>query len=223
MSPHLIVRHLGRQEYAVTFAAMQRYTEQRDHDSADEIWCLEHPPVYTLGRAAKLEHVLNAGDIPVVHVDRGGQVTYHGPGQLVVYLLIDLKRLNLGIRQLVECIENAVIALLDCYGIQARSRRDAPGVYVDGRKIAALGLRVRKGCSYHGLSLNCSMDLSPFARINPCGYPGLEITQLKDLKIAAAPYQVSGQLLPLLTNTLGYAKIDSCETGFPTAAEKTEP
>jgi lipoyl(octanoyl) transferase len=161
---------------------MQDFTDARGEDSQDELWLLEHNPVFTQGRAGKAEHLLgDTGDIPVVHSDRGGQVTYHGPGQLVAYPLIDIRRRKLGVRDLVTHIENSVIALLADYGIEAAAKPDAPGVYVAGRKIASLGLRVRKGCSMHGLAINHSMDLSPFLRINPCGYPGLEMVQLSDL------------------------------------------
>ena len=165
-----LFRDLGRVEYQPTWRAMQQFTAARDAATRDEIWLLEHPPVYTLGLAGKMEHVLAPGDIPVIHIDRGGQVTYHGPGQLVVYPLIDLKRLRLGVRALVEALENSVIATLAEFGIQAAGRRDAPGVYTPGgRKIAALGLRVRRGCSYHGLAFNIAMDLEPFSRINQIG------------------------------------------------------
>jgi len=210
--PKLIIRHLGRRDYLPTWRAMQDFTETRSKDTADEIWLLEHPPVFTLGRAGKTEHLLNPGDIPVVHIDRGGQVTYHGPGQLIVYLLLDLQRLNLGIRQLVDHIEQSIIAVLADYAITAHARRDAPGVYVDERKIAALGLRVRRGGCYHGLSLNIDMDLEPFTRINPCGYPGMAVTQVKDLLSTWAgdvplQEQLAHDLLPYLTGPLGYAKI----------------
>jgi lipoyl(octanoyl) transferase len=175
------VRHLGRVEYEPTWRAMQRFTEQRDVGTADEIWFLEHPPVFTLGVNASRAHLLAPGDIPVVQVDRGGQVTYHGPGQLVVYPLVDLRRAALGIRDFVSALERAVIELAAEYGIAAASRREAPGVYVAGRKLASVGVRVRRGASYHGLALNVALDLGPFARINPCGYAGLEMTQLAEL------------------------------------------
>lgn len=160
---------------------MQRFTDERDASTPDEIWLLEHPPIFTLGLAGKLEHVLAPGDIPVIQTDRGGQVTYHGPGQLVVYPLLDLRRLGLGVRELVMALEDAVIGYAAGLGIEARSRRDAPGVYVEGRKLASVGLRIRRGASYHGIALNVNMDLEPFSRINPCGYAGLEITQLSAL------------------------------------------
>ena len=182
-------KRLGRTDYTRTWRAMQAFTDARTPDTDDEIWLTEHAPVYTLGLAGRPEHMLRANAIPVLKVDRGGQVTYHGPGQLVVYLLIDLKRLRLGVRALVEAIESAVIKLLDSYGIDAYGRRDAPGVYVkrDGReaKVAALGLKVRNGCTYHGLALNLDMDLAPFDDIDPCGYRGLAVTQLRDLDVQA--------------------------------------
>ena len=175
-----VIRHLGEVDYQKTWQAMQDFTDSRDKDTADELWFLQHPPVYTLGKNGKPEHVLNARDIPVLNSDRGGQVTYHGPGQVVVYTLLDLNRLKIGVRELVTCIEQSIIDLLAGYGIESNARRDAPGVYVNNAKIAALGLRVRKGCSFHGLALNVDMDLEPFSRINPCGYEGLEVTQLND-------------------------------------------
>lgn len=194
----LTVRDFGRQEYEPVWRAMQAYTERRDADTPDELWCVEHPGVYTVGLNGKREHLLAPGATPVVHVDRGGQVTYHGPGQLVLYPLLDLRRLKLGVRELVSGLEQAVIALLADYGIAAVGRRDAPGVYVDGAKIAALGLRVRRGCCYHGLSLNVAMDLEPFARINPCGYAGLQVTQLSAFapaaELAAVKQQLSAQV-----------------------------
>lgn len=161
---------------------MQSFTDRRGKDTRDELWLLEHPPVYTLGQAADPGHVLDPGNIPVIGIDRGGQVTYHGPGQLVAYLLLDLRRAKLGVKQLVRMLERSVIALLARYDIASAPRADAPGVYVeDGAKIAALGLRIRRGCSFHGLALNVDMDLEPFSRINPCGYPGLAVTQVRDL------------------------------------------
>lgn len=202
----LIVRQLGFREYEDTAAAMRAFTDARDAGSADEIWLLEHPPVFTLGRAATLTHVLDPGDIPVVRSERGGQVTYHGPGQLVAYVLIDLQRRNLGIKRLVQVLEDTLIELLSGYAIAGARRPGAPGVYVDGKKIAALGLRVRRGCSYHGISLNVAMDLEPFRRINPCGYPGLEVTQLAEL--ADIDRQtltaVGGSFARILARRIGY-------------------
>jgi lipoyl(octanoyl) transferase len=175
-----VIRHLGEVDYQKTWQAMQDFTDVRGKDTADELWFLQHPPVYTLGKNGKPEHVLNAQDIPVVNSDRGGQVTYHGPGQIVVYTMLDLSLLKIGVRELVTRIEQSIIDLLADYGVESNARRDAPGVYVNNAKIAALGLRVRKGCSFHGLALNVDMDLEPFNRINPCGYEGLEVTQLKN-------------------------------------------
>lgn len=174
-------RWLGRVDYEPTWRAMQEFTRTRDAQTPDEIWLLEHPPVFTVGLAGDPAHLLAPGDIPVVNVDRGGQVTYHGPGQLVAYVLVDLRRLGISVHALVQALENAVIELAAARGITAVARRDAPGVYVDGRKLASLGLRVRRGASYHGLALNVDMDLEPFTRINPCGMAGLEVTQLSAL------------------------------------------
>jgi lipoyl(octanoyl) transferase len=174
-------RDLGRTEYDAVFRAMREYTFARTPESADEIWLTEHDPVFTQGQAGKAEHVLAPGDIPVVQSDRGGQITYHGPGQLVGYLMIDIRRAGITPRGLVTAIESSVIGLLSSYGIAARNRADAPGVYVDGAKVASLGLRIKKGCSYHGLALNVAMDLEPFSRINPCGLRGIEVTQLSAL------------------------------------------
>ena len=177
----MIQRWLGRVDYEPTWHAMQRFTDERGPDTPDEIWLLEHPPVFTLGLAADRTHVLAPGDIPVVQIDRGGQVTYHGPGQLVVYPLIDVRRLGISVRGLVTALENAVIGYVADFGVSAIGRRDAPGVYVDGRKLASVGLRIRRHASYHGLALNVAMDLAPFARINPCGMAGMQVTQLSEL------------------------------------------
>jgi lipoyl(octanoyl) transferase len=179
--PAARVRRLGLRDYAPVFEEMRAFTRDRTEATADEIWLLQHPRVFTQGQAGKAEHVLAPGDIPVVQADRGGQVTYHGPGQIVGYVLVDLRRLGYGVRSLVTRIEEAIVATLAGYGIRAAGRREAPGVYVDGKKIASLGLRVRNGCSYHGLALNVAMDLEPFSRINPCGYEGLQMTQVADL------------------------------------------
>ena len=179
-SSQLLVRDLGSQDYEPVWKQMQALTDQRDSDTRDELWFVEHPPVFTQGQAGKAEHILAAGDIPVIQVDRGGQVTYHGPGQIVAYPMIDLKRHKIGIKALVHAIEEAVILTLRDYGVEAKRKEKAPGVYVDGKKIASLGLRVRKGCTFHGLAFNIRMDLEPFARINPCGYAGLEVVQLSD-------------------------------------------
>jgi lipoyl(octanoyl) transferase len=179
--PFLLRRLTGLQDYLATLSAMRTFTDARSAETRDELWLLEHPPVFTLGQAGRPEHLLNPGDIPVIQADRGGQVTYHGPGQLVAYLLLDLRRVGLGVKRMVSLLEQSVIDLLSTYGVDAARRPDAPGVYVADAKIASLGLRVRNGCSYHGLSLNVAMDLEPFRRINPCGYAGLAITQLSDL------------------------------------------
>jgi lipoyl(octanoyl) transferase len=185
-APPLEVWRTARIDYRSAWERMRGYTDARQAANADVLWLLEHPAVYTLGQAGKPEHLLDAGDTPVVHSDRGGQVTWHGPGQCVAYLMLDLKRLGIGVRELVERIEGAVIALLAGYGIQGVGRREAPGVYVDGAKIAALGLRVRRGCSYHGLSFNVAPDLAAFRGINPCGFPGLAVTRLVDIAAADA-------------------------------------
>ena len=179
-NPELVVRELGLVDYKTTLQAMKIFTDSRTPESPDELWLLQHPRVFTQGQAGKEEHVLAAGDIPVVQADRGGQVTYHAPGQWVLYILVDLRRHALGVRALVDLIESSLVELLAQYDIEANARPDAPGVYVDGEKIAALGLRVRKGCSYHGLALNVELDLEPFQRINPCGYEGLNVTSMKN-------------------------------------------
>jgi lipoyl(octanoyl) transferase len=200
----LIVRQLGLSDYLQTYRAMQNFTTERTPGTADELWFLQHPPVFTQGLNGKPEHLLTPGAIPVIPIDRGGQITYHGPGQLIVYCLLDLKRSATGLRQLVSALEQSVIGLLAGYGISANSRADAPGVYVDDAKIASLGLRIRRGCSYHGLGLNVAMDLQPFQRINPCGYPGLRMTQLYDLGVDADLSKITDDLLAQLTRHLGY-------------------
>ncbi len=198
------IRRLGVQPYEPVWRAMQAFTAARDDATPDELWLVEHPPVFTLGLNAKPEHLLAPGGIPVVKVDRGGQVTYHGPGQIVLYPLLDLNRLGIGVRELVRRMEQAVIALLAAHGIAAEGREDAPGVYVDGAKIAALGLRVRRGRSYHGLALNVDLDLEPFGRINPCGYPGMAVTRTRDLDIAGDAAAVGEALAAHLLDVLGY-------------------
>ncbi len=246
----LRLKQLGLRDYREVWAAMREFTETRGADTVDELWLVEHPPVYTLGRNGDPAHILfstsekvppSAGDnnvelmrhsgmdrrnddnnlnstaskvewqgkIPIVESDRGGQVTYHGPGQLIAYTLFDLNRLGIGIRSLVSGLENAVINTLLQYGIKAEAQSDAPGIYVDGKKIASLGLRIRKGCSYHGLSLNVDMDLSPFSAINPCGYPGLEITQLVDLGVPVKPYEIAVPLVGAVMREFGYDGIES--------------
>lgn len=201
----LLIRQIpGVTSYRGSLAAMQAFTESRTQDTPDEIWCLEHPPVYTLGMAGKPEHVLAPGRIEVIKADRGGQVTYHGPGQLVIYLLLDLKRKGLTIKGYVHLIEQALINMLADLSIKAARKEKAPGVYVQARKIAALGVRVRKGCCYHGLALNVDMDLSPFNGINPCGYPGLAMTQLKDQGVDMTVIQAGRCLVPYLVAELGF-------------------
>ncbi len=182
-----VLRRMGVTEYAAAYDAMRAFTARRTADTPDELWLLEHPPVYTLGQAGKPEHLLRDNGIPVVRVDRGGQVTYHGPGQAVAYVLLDLRRRGLAVKRLVGLLEQAVIDLLAAHGVAGARRAGAPGVYVDGAKLAALGLRVRGGCTYHGLALNVNMDLAPFRDINPCGYEGLAVTQLVDLGVGLAP------------------------------------
>jgi lipoyl(octanoyl) transferase len=202
------LRWLGRVEYEPTWRAMQRRTDEASASTPDEIWFLEHPPVFTMGMNARDEHLLAVGDIPVVNIDRGGQVTYHGPGQLVVYPLLDLSRRGLGVRALVEGIERAVVATLATWNIEAYGKRDAPGVYVADRKIASVGLRIRRGHSYHGLALNVAMDLGPFARINPCGYAGLEMTQVSALGGPSSVRAVAESLAPNLLDALGFERAD---------------
>jgi lipoyl(octanoyl) transferase len=189
-----VVKRLGRVEYEPTFRAMRDFTAKRTAETPDELWIVEHPPIYTLGQAGKPEHVLRDVGIPLVKIDRGGQVTYHGPGQVVIYLLLDLARMQIKVRELVGAIEQAVIDLLGEHGVGAERRAGAPGVYVGDAKIAALGLRIRNGCSYHGVSLNVDMDLTPFAAINPCGYAGLRVIQTKDLDIPLTPHEAGEQL-----------------------------
>lgn len=197
-----LVRWLGRVEYQPTWRAMQDFTNERDANTPDEIWLLEHPPVFTLGMNAAPEHLLAPGEIPVVQIDRGGQVTYHGPGQLVVYPLLDVRRLGLGVRQLVMSLENVIIDLLASWNITAVAKRDAPGVYVSDRKVASIGLRIRRGSSYHGLAFNVAMDLQPFQRINPCGYRGLEVIDLRSLGVNASVREVADALTPRLLAAL---------------------
>jgi lipoyl(octanoyl) transferase len=198
----MIIRWLGRVDYEPTWRAMQRFTDERGADTADELWLLEHPPVFTLGMAADPSHVLAPGDIPVIQIDRGGQVTYHGPGQLVAYPLVDLRRSPLSVRGLVTALEQSIIDYVADFDIEAIGRRDAPGVYVQGAKLAALGLRIRRGCSYHGLALNVDMDLAPYARINPCGMAGLAVTQLRDLGGPADVKLVADALGPHIVASL---------------------
>ena len=204
MDQPLVVKNLGEEPYTETWQAMKSFTDSRDEWAADEFWFVQHPPVYTLGQAGKVEHLLTPGDIPIVHSDRGGQVTYHGPGQLVCYLLLDIRRLQLGVRDLVTAIEQSIVQLINSYGVAAEAEPEAPGVYVDGRKLAALGLRIRKGCSYHGLSLNVDMDLGPFSHINPCGMEGLEVVDMKRLGIDCSMAKIREELSNILVQQIGY-------------------
>lgn len=200
----LLIRQLGLRDYAPVWREMQRFSAARTAATPDELWLVEHPPVFTLGLNGKPEHVLEPGTIPLLKVDRGGQVTYHGPGQIVIYSLLDLQRRRLGVKELVQHLEQAVIDVLAGYGVTAARREDAPGVYVQGAKIAALGLRVKKGRSYHGLAVNVDMDLAPFSQIHPCGYPGMRVTQTRDLAIPASRAELAQQLLAHLGRDLGY-------------------
>ena len=199
-----VIRRLGLAAYEPTWRAMQKFTDERQDETADEIWFVEHPPVFTLGLNASREHLLAPGDIPVVQIDRGGQVTYHGPGQLMIYPLLNLRRLKLGVRDLVVALENAVIGYAAEVGIAAVGSRQAPGVYVDGAKLASVGLRIRRGASYHGMALNVSLDPKPFERINVCGYKDLRVTRLADHGVSADVDSVAQSLTPHLLRHLGY-------------------
>lgn len=203
-APALLLRHLGRRDYVETWAAMRAFTDQRTPDTPSELWLLEHEPVFTQGQAGRAEHLLAPGDIPVVQTDRGGQVTYHGPGQLVMYLLLSLREAGLGVRALVSAMENSVIGVLADHGVEAHARPDAPGVYVGEAKIAALGLRVRRGYTYHGLAFNIDMDLEPFGRINPCGYRGMPVTQARELGIEASMDDLQQALVAHFCRASGY-------------------
>ncbi len=198
----MIVRHLGQQPYQPTWQQMLQFTAERGQDTPDEIWLLQHPAIYTLGRSASREHLLTPGDIPILRVDRGGQVTYHGPGQILLYLMFDLRRARLGVRQLVQLMEESIIDLLLPYGITPQRRAGAPGIYVDGCKLASIGLRVHRGCTLHGMSINVEMDLEPFSRINPCGYTDLAVTQLVDLGMQLDGSEVGVRLAELLATHL---------------------
>ncbi|WP_334018261.1 lipoyl(octanoyl) transferase LipB [Alteromonas sp. S015] len=202
----VVVRQLGRQPYEPIFEAMKRFTDERDQNTQDEIWLVEHDAVFTQGQAGKAEHILMPGDIPVVQVDRGGQVTYHGPGQQVIYLMLNIKRRKLGVRHLVTAMEEAVVGLLEKYGVIAYPKPDAPGVYVDERKVCSLGLRIRNGCSFHGLALNVNMDLSPFQRINPCGYAGMEMIDTARLNGPTTLETAGNELTHLLLESLSIAQ-----------------
>lgn len=202
----LIIRPLEKMDYLPAWQAMQDFTNQRNEMTPDEIWLIEHPPVYTLGQAGKHEHILNPGSIPVIPVDRGGQVTYHGPGQMMVYVLLDIRRHGIGVRELVTSLELTIIEFLADYGIKAEARKDAPGVYVGGAKICSIGLRIRRGCSYHGLAFNIAMDLKPFAGINPCGFANLPITQVADLGGPGSLKEVVPGITRHLVKNLGYTR-----------------
>ncbi|EIQ1513243.1 lipoyl(octanoyl) transferase LipB [Vibrio parahaemolyticus] len=208
MQHQLVVKRLGRQDYEPVWKAMHEFTDQRTEETPDEVWLVEHNPVFTQGQAGKAEHLINTGDIPVVQSDRGGQVTYHGPGQLVAYFLINLRRKKLGVRDLVTTIENLVINTLKAYNIDSAARPDAPGVYVDGKKICSLGLRIRKGCSFHGLALNVNMDLTPFLRINPCGYAGMEMVQVSQFNGPSDVETIEKQLIEELVTLLDYERVE---------------
>ncbi|EJG0888548.1 TPA: lipoyl(octanoyl) transferase LipB [Vibrio parahaemolyticus] len=208
MQHQLVVKRLGRQDYEPVWKAMHEFTDQRTEETPDEVWLVEHNPVFTQGQAGKAEHLINTGDIPVVQSDRGGQVTYHGPGQLVAYFLINLRRKKLGVRDLVTTIENLVINTLKAYNIDSAARPDAPGVYVYGKKICSLGLRIRKGCSFHGLALNVNMDLTPFLRINPCGYAGMEMVQVSQFNGPSDVETVEKQLIEELVTLLDYERVE---------------
>lgn len=205
----LVIRQLGRQPYEPVWQAMQAFTDERDDTTIDELWVLEHEPVFTQGQAGKAEHILLPGDIPVVQVDRGGQVTYHGPGQLVIYFLLDIRRRKLGVRHLVTAIEQSIVTSMARYAISAAARPDAPGVYVDGAKLCSLGLRIRKGCSFHGLALNVNMDLSPFSRINPCGYADMKMVQSADLGGPQTVAEAAAVVTEIFAQQLGYQAIQS--------------
>lgn len=215
----LTVRELGRQVYEPVWRAMQEFTNTRDESTADEIWFCEHDSVFTLGLNTAPEHLLAPGDIPVIQIDRGGQVTYHGPGQLMIYPLIDLRRAGLGVRDLVTALEQSVVDLVADFGVEAASRCDAPGVYVDGVKLASVGLRIRRGSSFHGMALNVDVDLEPFSRINPCGFEGLELTDLKRLGADSDLATVRDKLLPHLLRHLRFDQAFSSASlsGVPTS------
>lgn len=204
----LVIRDLGLVDYSPVHQAMQSFTDQRDEKTPDEIWFVQHPPVFTQGQAGKAEHILAAGDIPVIQTERGGQVTYHGPGQLVAYPMIDIKRSGIGVRELVSLIEDSIVECLARLDIEAKADPDAPGVYVGGKKIASVGLRIRKGCSFHGLSINVDMDMQPFSRINPCGYEGMQMTQVTNQEASASFQQVQQLLLEILLQKLNCSDFD---------------
>ena len=210
----ILIRQLGQRDYLNVLDAMRAFTASRDEHTADELWSVEHPAVFTQGLNGKPEHLLDPGDIPVIQTDRGGQITYHGLGQVVIYCLIDVRRAALGVRELVTRLEQSVIQLLADYGVSSYAEAHAPGVYVNGSKVASLGLRIKRGCTYHGLSLNVAMDLEPFTRINPCGFPGLTVTQLRDLGVHDDLVSVSTALLGKLAAQLGYNRLQITQSNF---------
>jgi len=210
----LNVYQLGQIDYASSYIWQKEFTEHRRPDTVDQIWCLEHYPVYTLGLSGKSEHILGQNHIPIVHSDRGGQVTYHGQGQLVIYLLLDLKRKGISVKKYVNLLEQAIICMLDALQISANRKIGAPGVYVNEKKIAALGIRIRKGCCYHGISLNIDMDLSPYTGINPCGYPGLAMTQIADFGHKLNVTNASLQLIPHIVEQLDYENYSLQDNGY---------
>jgi len=212
----LKVRRLGNNTpYRPAYMAMQQFTATRDNTTIDEIWLLQHPPTYTQGANGQPQHLLNPNEIPIIEIDRGGQVTYHGPGQWVIYLLLDIRRMHMGVRELVSRMERSVIKLLDQFNIEATARSDAPGVYVDDAKIAALGLKIKRGYCYHGLSLNVTMDLSPFQDINPCGYQGLAVTDMQRLGVVTPQEEIAEQLIELLSHELGFKKMIDAGNRLP--------
>lgn len=212
MTNRLYLRRLEIADYEPVWREMQAFTDSRDKQTPDQLWLVQHPPVFTQGQAGKAEHVLAPGDIPVIQVDRGGQVTYHGPGQIVAYPLIDIRRKGIGVREFVNRIEEAIIGVLSRHGVQGQRVEGAPGIYVDGNKVASLGLRVRRGCTFHGLAFNIDMDLEPFLRINPCGYAGLRVTQLSDLAVVTFE-QAEQELVENLARQLGYSEVEELQPG----------
>lgn len=214
INQQIVIRDIDSGDYQTIWQAMQNFTDLRDDSVVDELWVVEHDPVFTQGQAGKEEHLLNPGDIPIVKVDRGGQVTYHGPGQLVIYLLINLRRKKIGVRDLVTLIEVSIVEMLKSFGINAYAKKDAPGVYIDEKKVASLGLRVRRGCSFHGLALNVDMDLEPFLRINPCGYAGLEMVQTSQINGPSTIQEAAQPLTSILAHKLSATQIEY-KNGLP--------